>query len=780
MKFTVADLLDQVPVGGSVESATLEKIFRLSNRSEKNSLQLAIQGLEKLGVITCPKEGSIQRTDNPELIEARLRCSSKGFCFAIRDDGGEDIYIRDHQLNHAWNGDRVLVKVTREGGRRRSPEGGVQCILERQTTSLLAHLDQQENKLVALPLDDRLLATIELADPGEHNGSLVEVKVDRYPVAQFAARGHVARPLPLDAGAAGDRELLLTKANLHERPEAPRSSLKTPNAKKREQLCDQPCLLLRSWSGEGSPALPALHVEPHEGGSRLWVHAPTVAERLAPGQALDAWIKERGEALCLGEVWQPLLNGPLEKACRFSVGEEQDAITLRLDINPEGEVRDWLFCLSRIRPVAEITPAHLEALGARKPKARTVPAALKPIKDQIGQLETLLFCARSLKAQAIRSGVLELDLATPELESLGDLSRSWPDANRQQWISPLNEQDPQSILAICIMAADRTWSDHSRDLQVKALELSAPEAEASALTDVAKAAIALELPLELEDDGTPSAVELAQAIASSPQRRVLDRQLCQALPAPVLEIEPTEEPGEGAHDDSEVSTRAETDMPSSIPRRTAPWCCPTLHAADLINQQLLAAVLLEGKDRPSVRQKDKIVLGERGCGSRIDWPLFSQSQSQKISELAPQRLLQKLNARRRQVVELHRDVVAMMQARHCEPMVGQEQPGVISGVQSYGFFVELPPSMIEGLVHVSSLNDDWYEYRSRQNRLVGRRNRRRYQLGDAVTVKIIKVDVLRNQIDLEVVAHVDDGAEDDSTALGSEQETSIPVLVNED
>ena len=52
--------------------------------------------------------GTLSRT-------ARLRCSSKGFCFAIRHDGGDDIYIRDHQLNHAWNGDRVLVRITREG-----------------------------------------------------------------------------------------------------------------------------------------------------------------------------------------------------------------------------------------------------------------------------------------------------------------------------------------------------------------------------------------------------------------------------------------------------------------------------------------------------------------------------------------------------------------------------------------------------------------------------------------------------------------------------------------
>jgi ribonuclease R len=58
--------------------------------------------------------------------------------------------------------------------------------------------------------------------------------------------------------------------------------------------------------------------------------------------------------------------------------------------------------------------------------------------------------------------------------------------------------------------------------------------------------------------------------------------------------------------------------------------------------------------------------------------------------------------------------------------------------------------MAEGLVHVSSLNDDWYEYRSRQSRLVGRKSKKVYQLGDNIKVKIMKVDILRNQIDLEV------------------------------
>ena len=158
---------------------------------------------------------------------------------------------------------------------------------------------------MALPLDDRLLATIALPDADsshlndEAAPSVVEVAVDRFPVAQFPARGHVERPLPLDAGPQGDRELLLTKANLHRRADAPRSSAKRPSAKKRRDLTAQPSLLLRSWSAENAPCLPAVHVEPHDGGTRLWIHATAVAERFNPGSTVDLWLQDQGESLCL-------------------------------------------------------------------------------------------------------------------------------------------------------------------------------------------------------------------------------------------------------------------------------------------------------------------------------------------------------------------------------------------------------------------------------------------------------------------------------------------------
>jgi ribonuclease R len=181
-----------------------------------------------------------------------------------------------------------------------------------------------------------------------------------------------------------------------------------------------------------------------------------------------------------------------------------------------------------------------------------------------------------------------------------------------------------------------------------------------------------------------------------------------------------------------------------------------------VNQQILVSLLQDGKDRPTVRQKERLVLGRKGSEQDLNWALFTGSQNDKLKSLVSDRLVQRLNGRRRQVLELEKDLLSMVQARAAQPLVGSTTDGRISGVQSYGFFVEVGESRVEGLVHVSSLNDDWYEYRSRQNRLVGRKNKRVYQLGDTVQVRVIKVDVLRNQIDLEVNPVDLDGSHDES------------------
>ena len=769
MKFTVADLLDQLSTQEALPLAKLEKALGLSTKPEKQQLRIGLDALRRLELVQ-DSEAGLLRGDNPELIPARLRCSSKGFCFALREDGGEDVYIREHQLNHAWNGDRVLVKVTREGGRRRSPEGGVQCILERNTTSLLAQVEQQQERLVATPLDDRLLTSVELpeADAGHldpEQQSVVEVLIDHYPVAQFLPQGHVARRLPVNGGESADLDLLLTKHRLHQRSAAPRATLRTLETKERADLTAQQALLLESWSGKEAPGLPALGLEAREeGGFTLWLHSPAVAERFSPGSSLDLWLRDQADALCVGRQWLPLLSAALGKAAAFRVDEAQAAVSVALEISAEGALEGYRFCRSQIRPVASVNLAALTALAERKPKSRTVPATLKPLKNQLDQLTGLITVSELLRQQRLANGSIELDLGMPPIDSLGDLQAPAPTPALQGWLEHLPAHHPEAILREAVLLAERALGSHLAALSLPGIYVQTPEAEAADLNDVARAALALEIPLELGEEGHASAAELAATFAASDRRRALQQQLRAVLPQQVLSTSPGENWMAGVRGEGSA---------------LAPWTCPTLRYADLWNQQVLVLLLCDGKDRPSVRHKVSVDLASPACHGAIDWPLLAPSQVAPFQQALVHGLVQRLNGRRRFQQELETDLLAMAQARQAEPLVGQVQPGVISGVQSYGFFVEVPPSNVEGLVHVSSLKDDWYEYRSRQNRLVGRKNRRTYMLGDPVDVEIEKVDALRHQIDLAVVppAGSESFEEDDPTAdsPGSADAAAAPV-----
>ena len=109
------------------------------------------------------------------------------------------------------------------------------------------------------------------------------------------------------------------------------------------------------------------------------------------------------------------------------------------------------------------------------------------------------------------------------------------------------------------------------------------------------------------------------------------------------------------------------------------------------------------------------------------------------------------NEYKNKVRQFKSNIISIKKVRKAEKFIGKKYSGLIMTVQSYGFFVEIPELYVEGLVHVSTLSNDWYEYRSRQNLLIGRKSKKSYKIGDVIDIKIIKVDILKYQIDLEIV-----------------------------
>jgi ribonuclease R len=111
--------------------------------------------------------------------------------------------------------------------------------------------------------------------------------------------------------------------------------------------------------------------------------------------------------------------------------------------------------------------------------------------------------------------------------------------------------------------------------------------------------------------------------------------------------------------------------------------------------------------------------------------------------------------RERRANDAERELVQWKKVRFMADKVGDEFQGYITGVSAFGLFIELVEHFVEGMVHVSTMADDYYRFVERAHILRGEKNGREYRLGDRVDVQVIKVDLERRQIDLGLTAILD-------------------------
>ena len=160
-------------------------------------------------------------------------------------------------------------------------------------------------------------------------------------------------------------------------------------------------------------------------------------------------------------------------------------------------------------------------------------------------------------------------------------------------------------------------------------------------------------------------------------------------------------------------------------------------------------MIINGK-RSKKKDINEINIMKNNSWNSVNWDIFSPSISKNIEALLNKFLIDKLNEYKNKISQYKSNMVRIKKVRKAEKLIGNSYDGFILSVQSYGFFVDITDLNVEGLVHVSTLNNDWYEYRSRQNLLIGRKSKKSFKVGDKIEVKIIKVDILKYQVDLEL------------------------------
>ncbi|HEY9752530.1 MAG TPA: ribonuclease R family protein [Coleofasciculaceae cyanobacterium] len=757
MEFSIATLLTSFPDDKLVTPKALEKKLDCQTDDDLRRLQIALDALEKIGILEKDR-GRYRRLQEDGVVEGKLRCSSKGFCFAIQDvEGAEDIYIRESQLNHAWNGDRVLVKVTKEGSRRRSPEGEVRLILERANPSVLARVKQlEDHNFRAVPLDDRLLFELDLQPNGndlfQAIDYLVHVEVLRYPLGQNPPIGRVAQILGTDADAA-DIDIVCCKHDLPrtfspavlEAAKALPSKISKTELKKRVDLRSLTTVTIKAdqASTTHDSQDDAITLEKLEDGNwQLGIHIADVAHYVEPDSPINRDAQRRGTSIYLGDLVIPMLPEALTaNLCALLPGKDRMAVSVLVTLTPEGEVVEY-----QIQPTVIQVDYHLsyeQAEAILRRQEETAAVDIKPFQAISDWLDQIASVSHALKEQRRQRGAFELNL--PEKSSQPNQSEGarllfrpkfhYDDEGALGAMVVSAAVPTHAMIAELMLLANQLVAEHLQALGLPAIYRVHPTPDPDDVQELMKlaASMGLDLTLAAEDAVSPQDYQhFTQQFAQSNAERVMTYLLLETL-KPAF-----------------YSTTAKSHFGLALEHGYTHFTSPVRRFPDLLIQRILHLLFEEGRDRKSTRSKEVVDLRHSSCHGAISWQVLPPDIQQELESYLGA-IVVHLTEREKLSQEAEQDLEGLKKAELMKERTGEIFHGLITGVQSYGLFVEIEELLVEGLVHVSSLKDDWYEYRSRQQTLVGRKNRKQYRLGDRIEVQVKSVDYYRQQIDLIAV-----------------------------
>lgn len=761
MEFSISSLLDSFGDDKLIAPKLLEKKLACEEPTQVQHLQITLEALENIGVLV-KERGKYRRIHEDGVVEGKLRCSSKGFCFAIQEgESTDDIYIRESQLNSAWNGDRVLVRVTKEGRRRRSPEGEVRLILERSNPSVLAHVkDNKDGETRAVPLDDRLLFELALKETDDSakiedaKDQLVHVEILRYPLGSNPPIGKIAQILGSDAQSAADTELVFCKYDLPRKfsdaleadAEALPKKLRKADQKKRLALQKLTTVTISDTRQAPYGLDHAFSIEKNNQGH--WVvgiHIVDFTAFVSLSSALNEEAQKRAACITLSDQLVPLFPKVLmERVGGLIAKAERLTFSLLVTCDQNGVVQEFDLQPSVVKVASNLDEALVEqALTHDGTKKST--KELKAIAPYLESLEQLHEVTQKLKEQRDQRGSFDLWGPEERLNIFGD--------NGLHGATVINPPETvRPMVSELLLLANQLVFEHLQKLNVPAIYQHQAAPDVNAIQDILKLS---------ENLGWAS--ELAQESAVQPQDfQALTTRFKTSQFAPMLfdllalTLEPVS-----------LSASPGPHFTQALTQHYGQFTSPGHRYSDFLNHHVLNVLFSTGRDRRTSQTKGAVSLGHSSATETISWNVLPPS-SQRDLESAIATVLPQLNERLTLILEAEKDLNGLQKTKTMQGHTGEVFPGIITGIQSYGFFVRLESLRVEGLVHVSSLKDDWYEYRSRQQTLIGRKNRRQYRLGDTVEVEVKSVDYYRQQIDLAVVGGGSEVTDEDLEASDQE------------
>jgi ribonuclease R len=695
----ILDLLERRG-GKALSLRDLQSAFGL-DAGERKILSRHLKQLERDGVLTRGKGGSYALARRGRSISGTLALHRDGYGFVSADGtgGSDDLFVPARYVRPAMHGDRVLVAVER--GLRGRPEGRVMRVLERAHETLLGRFELVHEVARLVPVDPQLRESFLVPRGGEGGarpGDVVTARIETYPGRAQAATARVVEVLGASDDPAVEIRVAAERFGLpHVFPsEVLAAAAAIPAQVAEAELTgreDLRHLLFVTIDGETAKDFDdAVAIERLPGsGYRLWVAIADVAHYVPAGGAIDREAFNRGTSVyfpgsCLPMLPEVLSNG----ICSLNPAVDRLVMTAELTFDDRGHRQQARFFAGVIHSRARLTYTEVaKILVDRDPEVRTNHARLLDLLAVMGELAGLRIARRHER------GSLDFDL--PEAEVILGL-RGRPEQIVRSERTLAHRLIEEFMLAANEAVADRL--DGQRVPQIFRIHEPPGEEKLAAFQEfIAHFNQGLAIPLE---GIKPKLLqELLERVGGTPEEKLINHMLLRSLPQARYSVE----------------NRGHFGLAASC---YCHFTSPIRRYPDLITHRLLRRHLQIPAER------------------NVRLPATLEEIAERSSHCE------------RRAMEAERDIVNLKKCQFMLERIGEEHRGFVISVQPFGFFVELEEIFVDGLVHISSIADDYYQFDEATHSLTGMSRRRRFTIGDPVVVTVHRVDPDRREIDFRL------------------------------
>ncbi len=686
-------------IGEPCALADLGAKLGVKRRAARAALERRVQAMLRDGQLIQTRSGRFGLSEEMDLLAGHVLAHRDGFAFVRPEKGGEDVYLAPREARRTLHGDKVLVRVAGLD-RRGRPYGNLVEVLERANEQVVGRYFREHGIGVVVPDNRRLNQDIlipEGAEAGAADGQIVVATIDRQPDRRSQPIGRVVEILGEHMAPGMEIEVAIRSHGLPADwpEEALAEAGRVPDAPRkadlrgREDLRELPLVTI-----DGADARDfddAVYARRTARGFMLYVAIADVAHYVRPGSALDGEAVHRGTSVYFPDRVIPMLPEKLSNGiCSLVPRSDRLAMVCEMNISASGEVRRARFYDAVIRSHARLIYEDVQAWVDGQIDAP------RGVDGSVGEsLHTLYDLYHALRAARETRGALDIDTVEPLFlyDQHGKIER----------VESRRRVDAHRLIEECMIAANvaaaRFLLRHKQPALYRIHE-TPDEERVEELGQFLR-----ELGLEFSARGQADNGDFARVLAAARGRP--DQRLIETVVLRSLKLAVYSETNSGHFG---LGLAAYTHFTSPIRRYP-----------DLVVHRALKAAI-----------------------ARQDEP--SEEAEQAMAEIAA-----RCSMCERRADDATREAVAWLKCEFMLDKVGDRFPGIIAGVAEFGIFVELDDIFVEGLVHVSELPGDYYQYDARRHVLQGRAQGREFHIGQAVEITVARVDLDERKIDFTLV-----------------------------